>query len=90
MKYSQEEIIELENIVTLIDSKNKELFNLKCDLEIILKSDDLGYPVEFFFRGPTHTFEVLTSTIIDFYNTKIDNLTNEIESLEKRLQKLVK
>lgn len=90
MKYSQEEIIEMENIVTLIDSKDKELFNLKCDLEFILKSDDLAYPVEFFFRGTTHTFEVLTSNIIDFYNTKIDNLTNEIESLEKRLQELVK
>lgn len=90
MKYSYSQITEIEKLITKLDYKLQELHSLKSDMEIISGSDGSVYKIEFYFRGDTHKFDVSSITIIGFYDMKINNLTNEIESLEKRLQELVK
>ncbi|HAP9611472.1 TPA: hypothetical protein IXM30_002451 [Enterococcus faecium] len=90
MKYTLEQIEEIKKLTMKMHMVNRDIQHLKEDISHIVDSDKPLYILDFFFRGETTQFEVTSLTLIDYYEIKLANAINEITSLEKRLQKLVK
>lgn len=90
MKYTQEQIGEMRATIIEIVLKREELEELKSEVNEITGSTIETYSLTFYYRREERVFKIPSLSLIDLYNAKITNLKLEIESLEKRLQELVK
>lgn len=90
MKYTQEQIGKMRAIIIEIALKREELEELKSEVYDITDSTKETYSLLFYYEGEERVFKIPSLSLIEFYNAKITNLKLEIQSLEKRLQKLVK
>ncbi|HEN1772170.1 TPA: hypothetical protein U3984_001870 [Enterococcus faecium] len=90
MKYSLEQKDEIKSTIFRIRLKRHELEELVDEVNDIAKDPKERYLLSFYYTEEERLFEIPSSRLIDYYNTKITNLKSEIISLEKRSQKLVK
>ena len=90
MNYSIQQIDEIRTIIIDLKVKKEELEDLKFDVYDIADSNKDLYILSFYYSGEERVFKIPSLSLIDLYNAKITNLKLEIESLEKRLQELVK
>lgn len=90
MNYSIQQIDEIRTIIIDLKVKKEELEDLKFDVYDIADSNKDLYILSFYYSGEERVFKIPMLTLIDLYNAKITSLKLEIESLEKRLQELVK
>lgn len=90
MKYSIQQIYEIKATILAIKFKNEELEDLEGELLEITDSTKETYSLTFYYSREERVFNIPALSLIDHYNAKITNLKLEIESLEKRLQELVK
>lgn len=90
MKYTQEQIAEMRATILEIELKREELEELKSEVNEITESTIETYSLTFYYRIEERVFKIPALTLLDFYNAKITSLKLEIQSLEKRLQELVK
>ncbi|CAD7757492.1 Hypothetical protein ATHO_3 [Enterococcus phage Athos] len=90
MNYSTQQIDEIRTIIIDLKFKKEELEDLEVDVYEIADSNEDLYPILFYYSSEERKFKIPRLSLLDIYNAKITNLKLEIESLEKRLQKLVK
>lgn len=90
MKYTQEQIGKMRAIIIEIALKREELEELKSEVNEITGSTIETYSLSFYYSREERVFKIPSLSLIDLYNAKITNLKLEIESLEKRLQELLK
>lgn len=90
MKYSIQQIDEIKATILAIKFKKELLEDLEVELLEITGSTKETYSLSFYYSREERVFKIPALSLIDLYNAKITNLKLEIESLEKRLQELVK
>lgn len=90
MKYTPHQIDEISSTLEEIKLKRDELDVLENEVKDIDIDTDAGYLLSFNYKNEERLFEIPSVRLIYYYNVKITNLKLEIESLEKRLQELVK
>ncbi|KWY59947.1 hypothetical protein AS243_14240 [Enterococcus faecium] len=90
MNYSTQQIDEIRTIIIDLKFKKEELEDLEMDAYDIADSNEDLYPILFYYSSEERKFKIPNLSLLDIYNAKITNLKLEIESLEKRLQELVK
>lgn len=90
MKYSLHKIYEINSIIKGIKDKLENLKELEVEVQEITRSNKETYSLSFYYSREERVFNIPTLSLLDLYESKITNLKLEIESLEKRLQKLVK
>lgn len=90
MKYTQEQIDEIRSTILRIKLRTEELDELENEVNVIAKEPEETYSLSFYYSGEERVFKIPLLSLIELYNAKITNLKLEIQSLEKRLQKLVK
>lgn len=90
MKYSLQQIDEIRSTILRIKLKRDELEELSDEVNNISKDPEERYVLSFYYTREERVFNIPTLSLLDLYESKITNLKLEIESLEKRLQKLVK
>lgn len=90
MKYTHQQIREMRTTIVELKVKKEELEDLEVEVYEITDSTKETYSLSFYYSREERVFKIPALSLIDLYNAKITNLKLEIESLEKRLQELVK
>lgn len=90
MKYTQEQIDEIRSTILRIKLRTEELDELENEVNDIAKDPEETYSLSFYYSEEERVFKIPSLSLIDLYNAKITTLKLEIQSLEKRLQELVK
>lgn len=90
MKYTQEQIDEIKSTILAIERITQQTEDLEVEVMDINDSNKETYSLLFYYSGEERSFNIPALSLLDLYESKITNLKLEIESLEKRLQKLVK
>lgn len=90
MNYSTQQIDEIRTIIVNLKFKKEELEDLEMDVYDIADYNEDLYPILFYYASEERKFKIPKLSLLDIYKAKMTNLILEIESLEKRLQELVK
>lgn len=90
MNYSMQQIREIKATILSIKVKKELLEDLEVEVQEITDSTKETYSLTFYYSREERVFNIPTLSLLDLYESKITNLKLEIESLEKRLQELVK
>lgn len=90
MKYSLQQIDKIRSTILRIKLKRDELEELLDEVNNISKDPEERYVLSFYYTREERSFNIPALSLLDLYESKITNLKLEIESLEKRLQELVK